>query len=209
MRPSFSNLFDHQPNRPPVGPVKASGAVGATGKTLPLRRRRTSREELPANKVIMFYLAESVTVSVTPLADLAGVVAAGVASSADLAGDATVGVASSGDLAGDATIGVASPTVAEVASSAVAEVAYSAVAEVASSADHAEVASSADLAEVASSADLASFVTLCEKFRMKCRDGVLVPDDCDYVVCCMWTSVRTVMSHRRPVMDHRGPVCCV
>ena len=183
MHPSVSHRLNYRPDRPPKGVVKAStiatlepvggtvptGAVDATrdtGRALPWRRQKTSKEDLHTNRVILSDLADTVAVGAIPLADLAGnvaigvaspanlagIVTAGVASSADLAGDATVGVASSADLAGDATVGVVSPAVAEVASSAD-------LAGVVSSADIAEVASSADLAEVVSSADLASFVT--------------------------------------------------
>ena len=133
----------------------------------------------------MFGPAESVAVSVTPSADLAGNVAIGVATLADLAGGcqrtrptllemllsvwrARPLLGCWGDLAGVAS----SVDLAEVASSAVAEVASSAVA---------EVASSADLAGLASSADLAGFVTPSGTFRKECGDADLVPGDCDYV----------------------------
>ena len=70
----------------PVGidvPTGSFGATRHTGDTLPIRRQRTSKDELSTNEVIVFGPAEDVTVD--------------VASSADFAGDVTVGVTSSDD----------------------------------------------------------------------------------------------------------------
>ena len=117
VRTSVSCRLNYRPDRPPEGMVRASaiainvtsesvdwavptGAVGPvtdTGTTLPLRRQRTSRGELPTNEVIMLSPAEGVAGGVASPADLAGVVAAGVASYAELAGDATVSVVSPAD----------------------------------------------------------------------------------------------------------------